>query len=107
MPEDSPIERRVPADSLRPYSKGQLLKGSASSTQVGGGHYRDLKIQPDEYVHANALGFHEGCAIKYLTRWRAKGGLQDLQKAKHFIDLLIEREGLLPESLGESKGSWI
>ena len=62
------------------------------SKQVDGGHYKDLKILPIEYIHANNIPFAEGCAIKYLTRWRAKGGVKDLEKAKHFIELLIELE---------------
>ena len=62
------------------------------SKQVDGGHYKDLKIQPIEFIHANNIPFAEGCAIKYLTRWRTKGGIKDLEKAKHFIDLLIELE---------------
>lgn len=57
------------------------------ATQVGGGHYKDLKIQPVQYIHANNIPF-----IKYLTRWRDKGGIQDLEKVKHFIDLLIQLE---------------
>lgn len=66
---------------------------SAKATQIGGDHYRSLAIQPVEYIHANNIGFCEGCAIKYLTRWKAKGGIEDLKKARHFIDLLIELEG--------------
>ena len=65
---------------------------SALAKQEGGGHYKDLKIQPIEYIHANNIPFAEGCAIKYLTRWRNKGGIEDLKKARHFIDLLIELE---------------
>ena len=65
----------------------------ALTTQVGGGHYKDLVIQPVEYIHKNRIGFCEGSVIKYVTRWRDKGGIQDLKKAKHFIDLLIELEG--------------
>ena len=65
----------------------------ALTTQVGGGHYKDLVIQPVEYIHKNRIGFCEGSVIKYITRWRDKGGIQDLKKAKHFIDLLIELEG--------------
>jgi len=65
---------------------------SALGTQEGGDHYKDLVIQPVEYIHKNSIGFCEGCAIKYLTRWKAKGGIEDLRKAKHFIDLLIEME---------------
>lgn len=60
--------------------------------QVAGDHYRKLKIQPVEYIHANGIPFAEGSAIKYLTRWRDKGGIKDLEKARHFIDLLIELE---------------
>ena len=61
-------------------------------TQVGGGHYKDCKIQPVEYIHANGLGFMEGCIVKYITRFREKNGEQDLEKIKHFIDLLIKLE---------------
>jgi UDP-3-O-acyl-N-acetylglucosamine deacetylase len=66
---------------------------SALATQVGGDHYKKLKIQPVEYIHANNIPFMEGSAIKYLTRWRDKGGTADLLKAKHFIDLLLQLEG--------------
>lgn len=60
--------------------------------QVGGGHYKTMVIQPIEFIHANGIPFAEGSVIKYISRWRDKGGLQDLQKAKHFIDLLIDLE---------------
>jgi hypothetical protein len=62
------------------------------ATQVGGSHYKDLKIQPIEFIHANNIPFCEANAIKYLCRWRNKNGLQDLEKARHYIDLLIELE---------------
>jgi hypothetical protein len=65
---------------------------SALDTQVAGDHYRKLKIQPVEYIHANGIPFIEGCIIKYATRWRDKGGRKDLEKIKHFVDLLIELE---------------
>ncbi|PUA18275.1 DUF3310 domain-containing protein [Glaciimonas sp. PCH181] len=64
----------------------------ALDVQEGGDHYKNLVIQPVEYIHKNGIGFCEGSAIKYLTRWRSKGGIEDLRKAKHFIDLLIEME---------------
>lgn len=64
----------------------------ALDVQVGGDHYKKLKIQPVQFIHANNIGFMEGSAIKYLTRWRDKGGIEDLKKAKHFIDLLIQLE---------------
>jgi hypothetical protein len=65
---------------------------SALDTQVGGNHYKDLKIQPVEYMHANKIPFIEGCIIKYATRWRDKGGIADLEKIKHFAQLLIDLE---------------
>lgn len=71
----------------------EALTPSALNVQVAGDHYRTLKIQPIEYIHANNIPFAEGSAIKYLTRWRSKGGIKDLEKARHFIDLLIELEG--------------
>lgn len=65
---------------------------SALDVQIGGDHYKSLKIQPIEYILANGLGFCEGNVVKYVTRWRDKGGIQDLEKIKHFIDILIEEE---------------
>lgn len=70
-------------------------------TQVGGNHYKNLAIQPVEYIFKNKLGYFEGCVIKYVTRWKNKGGVQDLEKAKHFLELLIDlqeqyaKEGML------------
>jgi len=59
---------------------------------VGGTHYKGLPIQPVEFIHANSIGFLEGNAIKYLCRWRNKNGIADLEKARHYIDMLIELE---------------
>jgi len=60
--------------------------------QVGGNHYKELKIQPIEYILANNMGFCEGAIVKYITRWRDKGGVDDLRKIKHFCEFLIENE---------------
>jgi hypothetical protein len=65
----------------------------ASATQVGGDHYAKRAIQPWDYIAANGLGFFEGNAVKYLTRWKDKGGIEDLKKARHYLDKLIEMEG--------------
>ena len=65
---------------------------SALSKQEGGKHYKNLGIQPVEYIHSNDIGYFEGNVIKYVTRWRNKNGVQDLLKAKHYIELLIELE---------------
>lgn len=65
---------------------------NALERQVGGSHYKDLKIQPIEFIHENNIPFCEANAIKYLCRHRSKNGHQDLEKAKHYIDLLIALE---------------
>ena len=65
---------------------------SALDTQVGGSHYKDMAIQPMEYSMANGLDACQHTAIKYITRFREKGRIQDLEKAKHVIDMLIEFE---------------
>ena len=66
--------------------------GKALDRQEGGSHYKDKPIQPVEYCMANGIGFMEGSVIKYCTRWKDKGGVQDLKKARHFLDVLIEYE---------------
>ena len=65
---------------------------TALSTQVGGAHYKDMKIQPLEFIHANNIPFIEGCVIKYVSRWSKKGGVADLDKAIHFLEALKELE---------------
>ena len=64
----------------------------ALDVQIGGDHYKSMPIQPVEFIHANHLGFLVGNVIKYVCRYQAKAGLEDLKKAKHYIDLLIELE---------------
>jgi len=65
---------------------------NATDTQVGGDHYRKFKIQPTEFIHKNGIPFIEGCVIKYVVRWRDKNGIQDIDKAIHFLQLLKELE---------------
>jgi len=65
----------------------------ALDKQVGGGHYKKLKIQPVQFIHANNIGYFEGNVIKYVVRWRDKNGIADLEKAKHYIEMLIALEG--------------
>ena len=60
--------------------------------QIGGTHYQKFKIQPSKFVIENELLYPEGCVIKYILRHRAKGKREDLEKAKHFIDMIIERD---------------
>lgn len=65
-------------------------KKLASSEQIGGTHYKEFEIQPAYFCYVNKIPYLEATAIKYLCRWRKKGGVEDLDKAKHFIDLLKE-----------------
>lgn len=65
---------------------------SALNTQEGGSHYKELAIQPVQYIHANNLSFIEGSVVKYVTRHRQKNGAQDIRKAIHFLNLLLELE---------------
>jgi len=69
---------------------------SALEKQVGGTHYKKHAIQPIEYIEGNGLGYCEGAIIKYATRWKDKGGIEDLKKIIHYAELLIEihTEGL-------------
>lgn len=69
-----------------------LDRPSALDVQVGGGHYKAMAIQPVEFIHANGIGYFEGNVIKYVSRWKSKNGLDDLRKARHYIDLLLELE---------------
>ena len=62
---------------------------TANSTQVGGDHYQKA-VQPWDYIIANNLGYLEGNVVKYVSRWRDKGGIQDLHKAAHYLQKLIE-----------------
>jgi len=65
---------------------------SALDKQVSGSHYKELVIQPIQFIHANNIPFMEANVIKYICRHKSKNGLADLEKAKHYIELLIELE---------------
>ena len=62
----------------------------ANAQQVGGAHYAVKAIQPWDYIIANDLGYLEGNIVKYVSRWKDKGGVQDLKKAQHYLQKLIE-----------------
>ena len=63
---------------------------AANAVQVGGDHYKKNAIQPWDYIVSNDLGYLEGNVVKYVSRWKDKGGRQDLEKAKHYLDKLLE-----------------
>lgn len=63
-----------------------------SANNIGPGHYKDKAIQPWDFIVSNNLSYLEGNVVKYISRWREKGGVDDLRKAKHYIEKLIEVE---------------
>ena len=65
-------------------------EADANARQVGGAHYKGKSIQPWDYISSNRLGYLEGNIIKYVSRWQDKGGIEDLRKARHYLDKLIE-----------------
>ena len=73
--------------------------------QIGGNHYKDMAIQPLEFIMANNLPYCESNIIKYVCRYKSKNGLQDLLKAKHYLDILIEHEQRRIESGNSEEGS--
>lgn len=67
------------------------MSGNANNNQVAGTHYQ-TPIQPWDYVHQNGIGYLAGNVIKYVSRYKTKNGLEDLYKAKHYLEKLIEEE---------------
>ena len=65
---------------------------SAYKKQIGGSHYRNMVMQPSEFINKNKLPFAEGSAIKYICRHTAKGKDEDIQKAIHQLEMILERD---------------
>jgi hypothetical protein len=65
---------------------------SAFDKQINGNHYKLMMIQPLEYALANDMGICEHAVVKYISRWKTKGGVEDLRNAIHYIEILIEQE---------------
>jgi hypothetical protein len=72
------------------YKEREGITTRANEQQVGGAHYAVKAIQPWDYIIANNLGYLEGNVVKYVSRWKDKGGVQDLKKAQHYLQKLIE-----------------
>ena len=70
----------------------ETISVTANDRQVNGDHYKSKAIQPWDFIAANNLGYFEGNAVKYVSRWRDKGGVEDLRKAIHYIEKLISIE---------------
>ena len=77
-------------DAVSTPEEEEAFNAIANSLQVGGSHYKDKAIQPWDYIASNSLGYLEGNIVKYVSRWREKGGLEDLKKAQHYLTKLIE-----------------
>jgi hypothetical protein len=83
--------RRVKNGDVIPVDTKYVYDGEghpASAVQVGGSHYKDMKITPREYAIANGLGIDEFNVIKYVSRHKRKNGLEDINKAIHYLELL-------------------
>ena len=65
---------------------------SAYKKQIGGSHYKDMAIQPADFINKIKLLFAEGNAIKYICRHQSKGKLQDIKKAMHYLEMIFERD---------------
>ena len=76
-------------EKQRELNLGNTPPSDALDAQIGGNHYKDMKIQPVEFITANDLGFLEGNVVKYICRHHAKNGAQDIQKAIHYCQLIL------------------
>jgi hypothetical protein len=90
------IDQNTTESFMNPSFRPDYIEDEATNRQVGGSHYKNFKIQPVEYIEKNGFGFLQGCITKRIARYNIPGGkgLEDLEKAKHEIDLLIQLEGL-------------
>ncbi len=68
------------------------LSYDSLNKQVDGNHYKNMKIQPAEFINENKLLFAEGNAIKYICRHRSKGKEKDIKKAIHYLEMILERD---------------
>jgi hypothetical protein len=83
-------KKALPIEMVSTPEEEEAFAMIANSQQVGGNHYKDKSIQPWDYIASNGLGYLEGNVVKYVSRWREKGGLEDLKKAQHYLSKLIE-----------------
>jgi len=93
------MRKKKPKPAIRPAMAMDLVStpeeeeafnAIANAQQVGGTHYKDKAIQPWDYIASNNMGYLEGNVVKYVSRWKEKGGVQDLKKAMHYLTKLIE-----------------
>lgn len=87
-----PYQRIEPADAEDQVEVSPKPPTGAMTRQIAGAHYKDMPIQPVEFCQRNRLGYCEANVVKYVCRHRIKRGREDLEKAKHYIDLLLDLE---------------
>jgi hypothetical protein len=85
-----PIPTSDQLDLFHETTRKHVQALTANDVQVAGNHYKSKAVQPWDYIVANNLGYLEGNIIKYVSRWKDKGGVDDLRKARHYLDKLIE-----------------
>jgi hypothetical protein len=83
------VVKRVAREEVKPVVQ-QVTTVTPNDIQVGGSHYKEQDIQPWDAIHAWKLGFFSGNVVKYVARHNQKGGVNDLRKARHYLDKLIE-----------------
>ena len=93
------MRKKKPKPAIRPAmaidlvstpEEEEAFNAIANAQQVGGTHYKNKAIQPWDYIASNNIGYLEGNVVKYVSRWKEKGGVQDLEKAMHYLTKLIE-----------------
>ena len=88
----SELTYREVCDAVAKTNQAKRTQNGARSTQIGGDHYSKMKIQPIDFITQNQLTFIQGNIIKYVCRYKDKNGLQDLKKAQHYLNMLLEIE---------------
>ena len=83
---------REVCDAVAKRNQAKRTQNGSRSTQIGGDHYSKMKIQPIDFITENKLSFIQGNIIKYICRYKDKNGLQDLKKAQHYLNMLLEIE---------------
>ena len=86
------VQHFTDVDPGNPLTVPSSVTQSALNVQVGGEHYKNLAIQPVEYIHANNLSFLEGNVVKYITRHKTKNKAQDIRKIIHYCTLILQLE---------------
>ena len=87
-----PIPTSDQLDLFHDATRKHLEALKANDVQIAGTHYKGKAIQPWDYIVGNNLGYLEGNIVKYVSRWKDKGGVDDLKKARHYLDKLIETQ---------------